>query len=380
MVIMNIVICGDICPTTNNYKEFINEQSDVLFGKTKDFITNADFAIANLECPLIDNGTPIFKSGPSLKAPSKSIATIKQVGFDAVSIANNHIMDYGEEGLNNTVRLCNDFSLLTVGAGLNSLEAAKPLYYEKNNVKVGIISYTDNEFGVSTLTEAGSNGLDLLYSFDNISNIKNKCDYLIILYHSGTEHYPYPSPQLQCRCRKMVESGANLVVCQHSHCIGTIETYDNSTIIYGQGNFLFSRNNKSKKWNTGIIIELELDEFKNGTLRYLPTIIDEIGVDFATESEKEEVLIQIRNRSNEVANTNVLHKYWIQYCNNISTTYWSFLLGHSKLKRIFNKVFKNIAIRINYNNNKALLTHNIIRCESHREILETMLSSYYRKR
>ena len=78
-------------------------------------------------------------------------------------------------------------------------------------------------------------------SLDHIQNLKDQCDYVIVLYHGGKEHYRYPSPYLQRVARKMVEKGADLVVCQHSHCIGCYEKYKDSMIIYDQGNFIFER-------------------------------------------------------------------------------------------------------------------------------------------
>lgn len=69
--------------------------------------------------------------------------------------------------------------------------------------------------------------------------MSNACDYTIVLYHGGKEHYRFPSPNLQKYCRKFIEKGANIVICQHSHCIGCEENYKNGKIIYGQGNFLF---------------------------------------------------------------------------------------------------------------------------------------------
>ena len=67
----------------------------------------------------------------------------------------------------------------------------------------------------------------------------NKCDYTIVLYHGGKEYYRYPSPNLQRVCRYMIEKGTDLVICQHSHCIGCEENYLSGKIVYGQGNFIF---------------------------------------------------------------------------------------------------------------------------------------------
>ncbi|MFP3360883.1 CapA family protein, partial [Planococcus sp. SIMBA_143] len=83
----------------------------------------------------------------------------------------------------------------------------------------------------------------------------------------GKEHYRYPSPYLQKICRKFVEKGADIVICQHSHAVGCFEEYHNSTIIYGQGNFVFDNSN-IEFWQTSILVDINI---KDGiTIDYIP--------------------------------------------------------------------------------------------------------------
>src|SRR5699024_1436352 len=103
----------------------------------------------------------------------------------------------------------------------------------------------------------GANPFDPLESFDHIQELKSKCDYVIVLYHGGKERYRYPSPYLQKVCRKFAQKGADLIVCQHSHCIGAYEEFEGSTIIYGQGNFIFNTLN-NEFWNTSLLIKVEI--------------------------------------------------------------------------------------------------------------------------
>lgn len=88
---------------------------------------------------------------------------------------------------------------------------------------------------------------------------------MIVLYHGGKEQYRYPSPNLQKTCRKLVEKGADLVVCQHSHCIGCREEYLQGTIVYGQGNFLFD-DEENEYWQTSLLIMIS-DDFE---VKYIP--------------------------------------------------------------------------------------------------------------
>ena len=121
----------------------------------------------------------------------------------------------------------------------NKIEAKKPCFVQIGGVTIGLMAFAEHEFNLAGKNVAGANGFDSFESFNEIKESKTKCDYLVILFHGGVEYHKYPSPLLQKRCRKMVLSGANLILCQHSHCIGAMETYKEGTIVYGQGNSVF---------------------------------------------------------------------------------------------------------------------------------------------
>ena len=169
-------------------------------------------------------------------------------------MANNHILDHDEQGLLSTLDRLSENKLGYVGAGRDLQEAEKPFIIEKEGVKVGVYACAENEFSIATGNQAGANPFDPLESLDHIVRLKSECDFVIVLHHGGKEHYRYPSPGLRKVCRKMAEKGADLIVCQHSHCIGAFEKYSDSMIVYGQGNFLFDRRD-NEFWNTGLLIK-----------------------------------------------------------------------------------------------------------------------------
>jgi len=118
--------------------------------------------------------------------------------------------------------------------------SCKPLLVEQDGKKIGIYACAETEFSIAEDNRAGANPFDPLESLDHIADLKSKCDFVIVLYHGGKELYRFPSPYLRKVCRKIVEKGADLVICQHSHCIGAFENYHDSVIVYGQGNFLLT--------------------------------------------------------------------------------------------------------------------------------------------
>lgn len=188
-----------------------------------EIIQNADYRIFNLEVPLTDLEQPIPKCGPNLMAPTRCIAGYKAMNIDLLTLANNHILDQGQQGLKSKCEVLESAGIAYTGVGQTPKEAAKPYVFECDGKSIGVYAYAEHEFSIVTEYTAGANPIDLLETPDHIAALKAECDYVIVLYHGGKEYYRYPSPNLQKVCRKLVEKGADLVVCQHSHCIGCEE-------------------------------------------------------------------------------------------------------------------------------------------------------------
>ncbi|MFR5171890.1 MAG: CapA family protein [Clostridium paraputrificum] len=263
---MSILIGADLVPTKSNMEFFESGNiTELIDERLIVELNQARYRIFNLEVPLVDKETPIKKCGPNLIAPTQSVLGIKKLGVNFFTLANNHILDQGEEGLFSTINTLTDAGIAFAGAGNTLEEASKPFIFEFNGKKVGVYCCAEHEFSILSESRAGANPFDPLESLDHVQDLKNKTDYVIVLYHGGKEHYRYPSPYLQRVCRKMIEKGANLVICQHTHCIGCEEKYKSGTIVYGQGNFLFDMS-ENEYWQTSIVIRIK-DNFE---IEYIP--------------------------------------------------------------------------------------------------------------
>lgn len=374
---MKVSICGDLCPTDTNETLFENGDSDRIFTDVKSVLEKSDFSIANLECPLTNTSQRSFKSGPNNKAIKESILGIANANFNMLSLANNHIKDFGEEGILDTIEACKDYDIKTVGAGINEDDAKKPIVINKDGVRVGILAFADDEGSLASKEEAGANGFHEIDSLVDIYNLKKECDKVVVLYHSGLEHYPYPSPRLQSICRKMVDFGADLITCQHSHCIGSYETYNSATIVYGQGNFLFSKETKrnDKKWNEGLLISLIVDK-DTFNIEFIPTITIGNSVRLANEEERTKIISSLDLASQKIQDESFIIKQFELEAEKSISKYFSIILGMPRYIYIFNKLTKNKFLRLFYTNSKAMVLLNIIRCESHREMLVTSIRKY----
>lgn len=371
---MKILIGADLVPTESNCILFQNGDVESLVGsELLALLDNADYKCFNLEVPLTDLLSPIKKFGPCLSAPTSTISGIKKINNCFFTLANNHILDQSEQGLLSTIQLLKENHISFAGAGKSLEEASKPFVYLYNNQKIGIYCCADHEFSITTEEHGGANPFNPTESLKHISELKSKVDYVIVLYHSGKEHYRYPSPELQTRCRSMVQNGADIVICQHSHCIGCEEKFENGTIVYGQGNFLFDHS-KNACWKTGLLIEIVIND--DVSITYHPIVKKGEKVRLATDKERDEILDAFKLRSEEIKNQHFIHE---QYSVLSDETYYFYLAdvfaaNTRKLSfRIINKLSRGKLLRKyldkKMNKHAKLGLVNLLNCETHRELL-----------
>ena len=275
-----------------------------------------------------------------------------------------------QQGLESTCRVLDAAGIGYTGVGKTPEEAAKPYIFECDGKKIGVYACAEHEFSIVTEYTAGANPIDLLETPDHIAALKAECDYVIVLYHGGKEHYRYPSPNLQTVCRKLVEKGADLVVCQHSHCIGCEEKYLGGTIVYGQGNFLFD-DSESEFWQTSLLVQIG-DGFE---ISYIPLKKNGKGVRCADKAEAAIILKEFHQRSLEIHDAIILREKYSQFAETYQETYLLALsgVGSKLLFRVINKLssyrFEKWFLNHWYRESNRLAIQNYIACEAHRELL-----------
>ena len=368
---MRVIIGADIVPTLSNMTYFEDGRADLLCDKYLcDLLSSSDYNIFNLETPLCDVSTPIDKCGPCLSATTKSINGYKALHINLLTLANNHIMDHGVAGLNSTLSVLKNNGISYIGIGDDATTASAPVIQVINNKKIGIYACVEHEFSAVSASQKGANAYDPLESFDHVQTLKNECDYVIVLFHGGKEHFRYPSPNLQRICHKFVEKGANIVLCQHSHCIGCKEDYHQSTIIYGQGNFLFD-GSESEFWKTGLLVCIN----ENFKIDYIPIIKDQHSVKIAHGEEKNTILKEFYKRSEEIREDGFVEENYSRFS---KASYYECMLrisglNYSLLCKVLNKItmgkFLKVIIDHRYGKKKRIVLKNTIECEAWAELL-----------
>lgn len=360
---LRIIVFGDICPVDGIKPLNVK-------------IEDAALTIANLECALTDHPKPVKKAGPVLYAPTSFSGTLKTWGIDAVSLANNHIRDCGDEGVFSTIDNCSKYGIKTFGAGVTEEGAAKPLVIDKNGLKVGFLSFAEKEFNYVHAGKSGAVAFDPYESLDAIRELRKDVDALIVLYHGGIEYYIYPSPLLRKKCRKMVEAGADVVLCQHSHCIGTRERYAGGEILYGQGNSLFGYRKGDDSWNHGLLAKVNVS-VSGAEVKY--DVLETKGdgsVGMAPQNVAYDILERMEKESSKLDNTQFLAEQWKAFCRKNMPSYLALVLGLGVNANRLNRFLRNGLVKLLYSQKELNVTHNIIRCDAHREVMETILEDY----
>ena len=253
---MKVFIAGDYYPNERVADVFKRGDYASVFSDLKPIVENTDYSIVNLECPVIERSAyPIEKLGPSLRCSISGIQALKYLGVNCVTLANNHFLDYGEDGVKDSIKTLDSFSVEHVGGGMDLVAASKTLYKAFNGRKLAIINCCEHEFSIATSTSAGCNPLNPIRQYYSIQEAKHKADKVLVIVHGGHEHFQLPSPRMVEMYRFFIDAGADAVVNHHQHCFSGYELWNGRPIFYGLGNFCFDNHSKrSGSWTEGYAV------------------------------------------------------------------------------------------------------------------------------
>ncbi len=237
------------------------------FFKIADDLNKADILFGNLEGPISDKGKKIG-SIYSFRMDPKAVEGLQYAGFDVLSLANNHMFDYGRIALEDTMKNLKDNGIEYVGAGYNKKEAFSPKIINIDGTKIGILAYAnlgpknwqakENDSGLAWLDLS-----DLVKIKKEIANVKDKVDVLIISLHSGEEYSHQPTYFQKVFARTCIEAGADIVIGHHPHVIQKVEKYKDGWIAYSLGNFVFDQT-FSQDTMKGLLLEIKV---RNGKIK-----------------------------------------------------------------------------------------------------------------
>lgn len=375
---LKVLITGDFCPIGRTDKYLKSEQYDSLFNGFEKIIEQVDYSVVNLECPITNSTQRINKTGPCLKTENiNSLDALKYVGFNMLTLANNHIQDYGENGVLDTITNANSKGFDTVGAGKNFKSASEPFVKKIKGLRIGFINIAENEFCAVNDTIAGAYTFDFINNTKTIQNLKSKVDRIILIYHGGREHYQLPSPEQRRRFRYFIDLGVDAIVAHHTHCVSGYEYYQDKPIIYSLGNFIFDYKKKYQKgiWTEGMSVILTLKDnesnFKIDLIPHLQGREEDSTLKLLEGERKNFFLDKIKKLSKIIENDSLFYEEWDKYIQTQRNYYLPNLyIRNLYLRALFMKNILPISwIKGKHN----LLALNLNRCEAHSEILKEIL-------
>lgn len=361
----NIIIVGDLFPIKKNVDLFSKGDITSLFGnKIVRLFSEADLRICNLEGAITDHPDKIRKTGPVKVAPRSVVNTYRKLGIDYCMLANNHTTDGGHNGMLDTMKTLDEAGIKYIGASKNENEIVHYFIQEVGGMRIGFYNVSECMYNTPTKDKAGVWLYDEYVVCNELKQLKNDCDYLIVIYHGGIEKFPYPSPEMKKRFHRMTDSGANMILAQHTHCVGCEEWYNGSYQLYGQGNFLM-KNFVPGLTDSGLIIELGINDGKVEIKKHLVKSVDNLFVRYDEQQDFSGFI----ERSRLLQDEEYIRQQLQEFCDGELRLYLKAFKSPSKmmmrLARYFPKQYKKWLYR--YNKRDLLFTLHTLRSEQNRE-------------
>ncbi|MFB9326009.1 CapA family protein [Paenibacillus aurantiacus] len=249
---------GDILLAANVQALMAKNGYDYPYAKSLSYLQGPDLMAGNLENPITKRGTPAQDKQFVFKGTPESLPALKEAGFDVVSLANNHTLDQGVEGLLDTIGYLDEAGLPNTGGGSDDQEAYEPVILEAKGVKVAYV-------GLSRVLPVGSwkaapdrAGVAEAYGeakqgIEAIKAAKAKADLVVVMVHWGIEKDDKPQEYQKQLGRRFIDAGADLVIGSHPHVLQGFETYKGKWIAYSLGNYIFNMTKTDKTKDTGVL-------------------------------------------------------------------------------------------------------------------------------
>jgi len=251
-----------------HYENAVGDNPDSAFAGF-DLFNSADLSVVNLECPITTRGEKVKKPF-NFRMNPRFLGAVENAGIDVACLANNHIFDYGRQGLFDTFSYLDSAGIWHIGAGRNEEEAMTPLVVQAGNRRIALQAYYGaSEAPAAKGQEPGVTPRRLPVILADIAAFRNRdsADYVIIVLHWGTEKATVPDDDQIEFAHALIDGGADAVVGHHPHVLQGIERYRNGVIVYSLGNLVFGGNSRDS-YDSGLF-EIALGD-RSARYRFIP--------------------------------------------------------------------------------------------------------------
>lgn len=254
---ITLAFVGDVLPASGVARLMEKNGYDYPFRESIGLLQAADITAGNLESAITDRGTQMQNKEYTYRGPKDALPAIRDAGFDVLSLANNHTLDYGWVGLQDTMDALDDYKLRHMGAGNDDKEAFAPAYIETKGMTVAFIGLSNVVPVVEWKADRNRPGLAETYNPTRavaaIQEAKKNADLVVVLVHWGQEYKDRPIPDQTNKAHQFIDAGADLVIGSHPHVLQGFESYNGKWIAYSLGNFVFTATKSPLSAETGVL-------------------------------------------------------------------------------------------------------------------------------
>ena len=243
-------------------------------GAVREYLRGADLTLANFENPVLENAT-YHPEDPTFNGDLRLLPILNQGGIDGVTLANNHILDAGVPGLEETLGHLESAGISYAGAGTDLDAAREPMIFDLGGVTIGVLSsqgVPSYDWAWATEDLPGTAPLLEEVMTEDVERLRPQVDLVVVMPHWGIEYTAPPEPEQVELAHAVMDAGADAVVGNHAHWAKGLELYDGRPIFYGTGNFLFDQS-WSEETSTGIFADITLYEDQVVQVRPVPFVV-----------------------------------------------------------------------------------------------------------
>lgn len=290
----DLLFAGDVCLEEEDfvlsYYDEVQDLEECIFPEVLERTNRADVFLLNHEYCISDRGEPLEGKYYTFRAEPKRMKLLEEMGTDIVSLANNHVYDYGPDALLDTVDLLDEAGISYVGGGRNLKEAKQPVYFVVNGIKVGYAAASRAEKTLYTpQAEEDEPGVLLMYESDEfaetLQTASRECDYLIAYVHWGTEDSSEFEDYQHEQAEELLKSGADIIIGGHPHVLQGMEYIDGKPVVYSMGDFWF---NEETKYNG--LLELKVTGEGLVEMSFVPCQQTEYTTRYLSEQDEQREL------------------------------------------------------------------------------------------
>lgn len=295
--VLTIIATGDVMPA-----RYVEQRMRALndytypFHNVAEFLKSGDITFGNLETPLlagknVPTNTMVFRADPAITAG------LSFAGFDVMSLANNHTMNYQVPGLTTTLQALKKANIAYAGAGKNTDAAHTPVILTAKGKKVAFFAYNEQTIppgyhGTATANTPGIAAMDIETVKADVQNALKEADIVVVSMHAGREYRKEPTQFQKDFAHAAIDAGASVVLGSHPHVVQPLEYYGNGIIFYSLGNFVFDQF-FSEDVKTGLAVKILITDGAKPTAELFPVRLDTVQPRILEGQEREDTLKQL---------------------------------------------------------------------------------------